>query len=480
MDKVKLKSNILKILQADERLWVEYENEKSREIEKEFNQTLLLDLIEKIDEKIIDLLLQNEQTREKFFVKITQNQKDVYVFKTNDFKFFMEENKVDNSYTAYKNRIGLTDGKRFLKDSGEVVLNFPFKDCVLEGGQSNEEGADTYFEYEEKKMKSSDGRRVTQSAHYQKQAKRKEIFFNEVLAQDEIDRLFDPKALVNWKRFDKDGESEVKEIKRDTDGTIKENLIIKGNNLLALHSLKKQFAGKVKLIYIDPPYNTSTSANTFAYNNTFNHSSWLTFMRNRMEISKELLKDDGLFVTAIDHYELFYLGVLADEIFGRDNRMGVIAAVHNPGGRQDDKFFPTAHENILFYSKNINNSEIYTLGLFEEKLKQFKLTDNYGKYKLRGFRRSGNNSNREDGPGLYYPVYYNPKTKSISLEKQNEFVEILPLDDNGREKCWRWGKDTFIKKADKYIEVKSNRNKLDIYVKERECDYKGEKAKTKS
>jgi len=486
MNNTKLKQIIFKVLKSDDRIWNSpcgVENTQRGKDKTELNQTLLFDLVEHIDEKVIGLLLQNEDARNKFFVKITRTEQgrsqDVYVFKTNDFKFFMEENKIDNSYTQYKNKIGLTDGKRFLKDNGEVVLNFPFKDCVLEGGQSTEEGTDTYFAYEEEKTKTVNKEKVTEPAGYKKkQAKRKEIFFNQVLAQDEIDRLFDEKALVNWKRFTKDGEQEVKEIKRDENGTIKDNLIIKGNNLLALHSLKKQFAGKIKLIYIDPPYNTSTSANTFAYNNTFNHSSWLTFMRNRMEATKDLLKDEGLFVTAIDHYELFYLGVLADEIFGRENRMGVIAAVHNPGGRQDDKFFPTAHENIIFYAKNLSLASINTLGLSEEKIKQFKISDKYGKYKLRGFRRSGNNSNREDGPGLYYPVYFDPINKIISLDKKQDYIEILPIDDKNTEKCWRWGKDTFQKKQDKYIEVVERNGKYDIYVKERECDYIGEKAKT--
>jgi len=199
---------INKVLKADDRLW--------NKDKTELNQTLLLDLVENIDEKVIDLLLQEKEIRKKFFVRI----KDVFVFKTNDFRFFIEENKIDNSYTDYKNRIGLTDGKKFLKDTNDVVLDFPYKDCVLEGGQSTEEGTDTYFEYSEKAEQ-----------YEQKQAKRKEIFFNSVLAHDEIDRLFDHKALTGWKRFTKDGEEEVKEIKRDEDGTIKENLIIKGNNL---------------------------------------------------------------------------------------------------------------------------------------------------------------------------------------------------------------------------------------------------------
>lgn len=294
MNNIKLKQIILDVLKADDRLW--------NKDKTELNQTLLLDLIEKIDEKVIGLLIQEKDLRDKFFVKI----KDVYVFKTNDFRFFIEENKVDNSYTQYKNRIGLTDGKKFLKDTNDVVLNWPYKDCVLEGGQSTEEGLDTYFEYSER----------TES-YEEKQAKRKEIFFNSVLAHDEIDRLFDHKALVNWKRFTKDGEQKVKEIKRDEDGTIKENFIIKGNNLLALHSLKKQFAGKVKLIYIDPPYNTGNDG--FKYNDNFNHSTWLTFMKNRLEVARELLRDDGVIFVSIDDDEQAYLKVLMDDIFGKNN-----------------------------------------------------------------------------------------------------------------------------------------------------------------
>ena len=146
-----LKEIIIDVLKSDDRLW--------NEDKTELNQTLLLDLVENIDEKLIELLLQEKELRDKFFVKI----KDVYVFKTNDFRFFIEENKVDNSYTQYKNRIGLTDGKRFLKDTNDVVLNWPYKDCVLEGGQSTEEGSDTYFEYSEKtkQYETKQGKRIS-------------------------------------------------------------------------------------------------------------------------------------------------------------------------------------------------------------------------------------------------------------------------------------------------------------------------------
>ena len=346
-----IKEKIIQVLAKDERLW--------NEAKDDLNQTLLLDLVEKIDEKIIGLLLEEESLREKFFVKI----KDVYVFKMNDFKFFMEENRVDNSYTQYKNRIGLTDGKRFLSDSGDVVLDFPYKDCVLAGGQSTEEGEDIFFEYEEEKTRTVKGEKVTEPAGYkEKKAKRKEIFFNQILAKDEIDRLFDPKALVNWKRYTQNGEEEVRELRRDESGTIKENLIIKGNNLLALHSLKKQFAGKVKLIYIDPPYNREEDKSTF-YNDNFNHSTWLTFLSNRITIAKELLRETGLIFISIDDNEAAYLKVLADSIFGEDNFLASIAYERSgvSGLGQGGSFLVNTHESILCYAKNKVQMKVYDL-----------------------------------------------------------------------------------------------------------------------
>src|SRR3989339_525199 len=264
------KNKLYALLKKDSRLWDE---EK-----KEINETLLKDLIDRLDEKLIELLLGDKETMGMFFIKI----KDVFVLKINDLKFFIDENKLDNSYTQYQNKIGLRVSNKLLSERDDVVLDWPFKDCVLEGGMTKED------------------------------EKRNEIFFNEILARDEIDRLEDPKALVNWKRHTKKGEEKVKEIKRDKDGIIKENLIIKGNNLLALHSLKKQFQGKVKLIYIDPPYNTGSDS--FGYNDNFNHSSWLTFMKNRLEVAKKLLRDDGVIFVQCDDHEQAYLKVLMDEV----------------------------------------------------------------------------------------------------------------------------------------------------------------------
>jgi len=369
MPGINFRSIILSVLEADERIW--FQNEEG---EKELNQTLLLDLVEKIDDKIINLLLQEEALREKFFAKISpipprpasqstpQEGNILYIFKMNDFRFFMEENKIDNSYTAYKNRIGLTDGKKFLKDSNDIVLNWPYKDCILEGGQSNEEGTDTYFE-KIPLLRGGDKVDGVDYSYIQKQAKRKEIFFNSVLAPDEIDRLLDPKALVNWKRFTKDGQipllrggdkvDGVDALKRDKNGTIAENMIIKGNNLLAMHSLKKQFAGKVKLIYIDPPYNTGNDG--FKYNDNFNHSTWLTFMKNRLEVARELLREDGVIFVQCDDNEQAYLKVLMDDTEKLNFTNCITVKMNESKGLKNahiEKRLPKSKEYILIYSKN--------------------------------------------------------------------------------------------------------------------------------
>lgn len=449
MDKIKLRSIVFKVLKSDNRIWGA-EN-------KELNETLLLDLIENIDENIIDLLLQDKDLREKFFVKI----KDVYVFKTNDFRFFIEENKVDNSYTAYKNRIGLTDGKRFLKDTNDVVLDFPYKDCVLEGGQSTEEGNDTYFEYSEKT-----------EWYVEKQAKRKEIFFNQIIAHDEIDRLFDPKALINWKRFTKDGEQEVKEIKRDEDGTIRENLIIKGNNLLALHSLKKQYIRKIKMIYIDPPYNTKGDANTFTYNNSFNHSSWLTFMKNRLDVAKSLLSQDGVIAVAIDDEEQAYLKVLMDDIFTRDNYMGTLIVQIKPSGRTSDTYLSTSHEYVHFYSLVPNSPSINFINLTDQQKNKYKELKGDRNHKWRDFLRTWGYSTPQERPNSFYPIYYNSETGDISLLKHEGYTEILPIDSEGKKRVWRKTKDSFLKHLEneeiKIEKIKTGNFKVKIIDYEKE------------
>ena len=297
--------------------------------------------------KLLEPLLKNAQTKKAFFTPIL----DSFVFNTAKFKEFLEYSSACNSYSKYLGeKIGLYMGDSSLLDRNEVVLNFPFKDCVLEGGQRKEDGLDTYYEYDDKK-----------GEYTEKQSKRREVFYNEVLAQDEIDSLFSPKAFCNAKRYEKGKSEKCTKLNRDaelnkkrglSEDTITDNLIIKGNNLLALHSLKKEFAGKVKLIYIDPPYNTGSD--TFSYNDSFNRSSWLTFMKNRLEVARELLSPDGAIYVQLDYHQVHYAKILLDNIFGENNfqreiiwRIGWLS-----GYKTIDNNWIRNHDTILFYSKN--------------------------------------------------------------------------------------------------------------------------------
>ncbi|MFW6025891.1 MAG: DNA methyltransferase [Candidatus Woesearchaeota archaeon] len=340
-----LKKMIFDILRKDNRLW---NKEKT-----ELNQSLLMDLVDNLDNQILRILLENDLTKDKFFINVDQS----LIFKPEEFKFFLEENKVKNSFTHYKNRIGLSDGKRFIKSIDNVVLNFPYKDCVLQGGQSDVEGEDTYFEYD-KKITATDKRNGYKANSYNaRKAKREEVFFNQILAQDEIDRLFDNKAFVNWKRFNQDGEQNLEGIERNDKGVIEENLIIQGNNLLALHSLKDQFAGKIKMIYIDLPFNTGSDS--FAYNDNFNNSTWLTFIKNRVEIAKELLSDDGFMFVHTSYHMYPYLKLLLDEIFHNNYICTLNVLVrHLDRILKADKDFHDVIEYISIYTKDKKSNKI--------------------------------------------------------------------------------------------------------------------------
>ncbi len=243
----------------------------------------VIELALKMDTGLIKHLLKSKTIKKHFFTEID----GILVFDKIKFqKFVSNKEFLPDSYTAFKNKIGLVnENGEYLSETKDVVLAWPYKDCILEGGQTKED------------------------------QERDEIFWNETLAPAEIDRLLAPKVFMNFKKYDKDGEYSLKG-KEEIDFA-QENLIIKGNNLLAINSLEKRFAGKIKLIYIDPPFNTGND--TFNYNDCFNHSSWLTFIKNRLEIAKKLLKPDGVFFIHIDDKEAYYLKVLCDSIFGRNN-----------------------------------------------------------------------------------------------------------------------------------------------------------------
>ncbi len=300
-----LLAELEQLLKEDERLIADDRLLKNKVIE----------LALKLDETLIGLLLSDSRLRRHFFTQVDS----VLVFDKEKFIHFVSNKAfLPDSYTAFANKIGLTDdnGRTYLSRHRDVVLAWPYKDCVLEGGQTEED------------------------------AKRDEIFWNETLAPDDIDRLLDPKVLTNFRRIDADGEHPVNEI-ADTD-----NLIIKGNNLLAVHSLLPRFRSRVKLIYIDPPYNTGSDS--FNYNDRFNHSTWLTFMVNRLEVARDLLAADGCILVQIDYHEVGYLIAIMDEIFDKNNFIQLISVkTASPAGFKTVNPGPIdVTEHLLFYTKS--------------------------------------------------------------------------------------------------------------------------------
>jgi len=301
--------DLTKLFQKDERIFADGKLLKNK----------LTELALKHDQPLIELLLSDEKAKEHFFIEWTFKKDKVLVFDKDKFAAFVNNKEfLPNSFTSFKNKIGLMSNGDYLKEKNDVVLVWAYKDCVLEGGQDKED------------------------------QKRDEIFYNEVLAPDEINRLFEEKVFTNFKRVDAKGEHKLDRF-NETD-----NLIIKGNNLLALHSLKKRYHNKIKLIYIDPPYNTEGVDDSFKYNDKFNHSTWLTFMRNRLELAKDLLANNGAIYVQLDYNEVHYCKILMDEIFGGDNfqreiiwRIGWIS-----GYKSASKNWIRNHDSILFYSKD--------------------------------------------------------------------------------------------------------------------------------
>ncbi|WQY23797.1 site-specific DNA-methyltransferase [Helicobacter pylori] len=278
-----------------------------------FTKERLETLILTADEKLLTFMLEDKNANDyknAFFKTIANslvfNQKALLECLTKE---------LENSFTRFENKIGLYSQGRPIKSSESVVLNFPFKDNVLLGNAKDNS------------------------------TKSKELFYHEILHKKEIDTLLKKKALC---RFEMHGEGDLESALKDKNT----NYLIKGNNLIALHSLKKKFAKQVKCIYIDPPYNTGNDS--FNYNDNFNHSSWLVFMKNRLEVAREFLSDDGSIYINLDYNEVHYCKVLMDEIFGVENfqreiiwRIGWLS-----GYKTSINNFIRNHDTILFYSKN--------------------------------------------------------------------------------------------------------------------------------
>ena len=316
-------------------------------VEGVLNKNKLAELARQYNPELLNLLMSDEKISNHFFSRLETG---VLIFKKDVFLQFLNNKEfLPDSFTSYKTKIGLATGDKYLSENQEVVLNFPYKDCVLEGGQTKDD------------------------------AKRQEIFFNETLAPTEINRLLDSKVLTNFKRYDETGEHEVEELS-DSD-----NLIIKGNNLIALHSLKKRFVGKIDSIIIDPPYffNKKKSDDSFSYNSNFKLSTWLTFMKNRLEVAKELLSENGFISIIIGIDGVNHLKLLADEVFdvSSDNKKFVGQITWRKTDNQPNiGDYANVIDFILIYRKN-SDAKLKRLPLSNKAQKEYSYEDENGKYR---------------------------------------------------------------------------------------------------
>lgn len=263
-----------------------------------------------------------------------------------------------------------------------------------------------------------------------------------------------------------------------------ENMVIHGDNLAALKALLPQYEGRVKCIYIDPPYNTGNEG--WVYNDNVNdpqikkwlgevvgkegedfsrHDKWLCMMYPRLRLLQKLLAEDGAIFISIDDNEKFNLKLICDEIFGSPNFVADIAVVNNWKGRSDDKYIATAHESLLIYK----GKDFVTNGveLPDEYDKEYKLSDERGRYRLQGLRKRGDSARREDRPNMYYPFYYNEEKDELSIESMDGAHEIFPHFSDGSDGRWRWGKDTARERlAELVVQKVGRRNEYDVFQKD--------------
>lgn len=376
--------------------------------------------------ELIRMILSDEVLKKAFFQEV----ESTLIFKPKELiEALSAENKFLQSKTTYSHSIGLTKKDDFIVAHDDVVLAFPFKDTVFAGGQEKDD------------------------------QKSKENFLHGIINANEVARLLEPKVMTNIKRYSKDG------IETNPTITENDNLIIKGNNLLALHSLLDKaddtplYRGKVKLIYIDPPYNTGNDS--FNYNDNFSHSTWLTFMKNRLEVTREFLRDDGVIFVSIDDNEQAYLKVLMDEIFGRENFVALFPRITKKAGKTTDLIAKNT-DYLLAYSKT--NQIVLNKNKFEDK--EYKWTDEFeherGKYKL---SQTLDYNSIQYSKSLDYEIVINNEifypggvTKEQMLERQSKNPD--------RDSCWRWSKDLFdFGYKNGFIVVKESKNGKRIYTK---------------
>ena len=283
-----------------------------------------------------------------------------------------------------------------------------------------------------------------------------------------------------------------KEESKDWDTT--ENLYIEGDNLEVLKLLQESYLGKVKMIYIDPPYNTG---NDFIYADDFMrsqeeenrqmgmydeddnrlfkntdtngrfHSDWCSMIYSRLMLARNLLTEDGAIAISIDDNEIDNLGEICDEVFGSQNFVSKIIVQNNPRGRQSDSFVATVHEYLLCYAKDSTKCLVNGTPLTEDQKAEYCYSDGNGAYRLLGLRQRGVASLREDRPDMFFPIYVDPSTQEVSLDFHDGWLTVVPKKSDGRDGRWMWGKQKCIADKSRLVaRMIERRSEYDIFVKD--------------
>ena len=279
---------------------------------------------------------------------------------------------------------------------------------------------------------------------------------------------------------------------KDWDTT--ENLYIEGDNLEVLKLLQESYLGKVKMIYIDPPYNTG---NDFIYADNFMrsqeeeneqmgmydedenrlfkntdtngrfHSDWCSMMYSRLMLARNLLSNDGIIMISIDSNENQNLRKICEDVFGASNFVSEIIIRNNPRGRQSDRFIATEHEYLLCFCKNSSSCFINGMPLSDEQKKEYCYSDENGQYRLLGLRQRGVASLREDRPDMFFPIFVNPETLETSLVSHDGWNEVVPKKSDGRDGRWMWGKEKCKTDSSRLVaRLIERRGEYDIFVKD--------------
>lgn len=273
-----------------------------------------------------------------------------------------------------------------------------------------------------------------------------------------------------------------------------ENLYIEGDNLEVLKLLQESYLGKVKMIYIDPPYNTGKDSFVYPDNFTMRrdeyeegiglrdeserilfrengegnprfHSDWCSMLYERLLLARNLLSNEGVIFISIDDGEADNLRKICDEVFGASNFVADLTVVNNLKGRNDKKYIARANERIIMYVASQDFSE-HGLSLGEDVLKEYSQTDKGGRYRLLELRKRGGPDTRKDRPNMFYPFYVHEETGEVSLEQSGYYsIEAFPVKSNGVDGRWRWGKETAEKNI-RYLYGKKVGNKYNIYEKD--------------